>query len=192
VSEQVNERITEQITYRAFTGDDIAAAHALTVELKWPHRADDWRFVVQAGAGFVAEAADGDQAVANALETRPDLVLMDIRMPVLDGIEATRQLVPQLGTTRVLMLTTFDLDAYVYEALRAGASGFLLKDARAAELVHAVRVIAAIATPRRPRTRGSTSIMGNHARIGSFDVRQLPASQYNGAALHFQLPPWPQ
>jgi predicted N-acetyltransferase YhbS len=59
VSEQVNERITEQITYRAFTGDDIAAAHALTVELKWPHRADDWRFVVQAGAGFVAEAADG-------------------------------------------------------------------------------------------------------------------------------------
>jgi len=59
VSEQVNERITEQITYRAFIGDDIAAAHALTVELKWPHRADDWRFVVQAGAGFVAEAADG-------------------------------------------------------------------------------------------------------------------------------------
>ena len=59
MSEQVNERVSEQITYRAFTGDDIAAAHALTVELKWPHRADDWRFVVQAGAGFVAEVAEG-------------------------------------------------------------------------------------------------------------------------------------
>lgn len=59
MSEQVNERITEQVTYRAFTGDDIAAAHALTVELKWPHRADDWRFVAQAGAGFVAEATEG-------------------------------------------------------------------------------------------------------------------------------------
>ena len=59
MSEQVNERSNERITYRAFTGDDIAAAHALTVELKWPHRADDWRFVVQAGAGFVAEVAEG-------------------------------------------------------------------------------------------------------------------------------------
>jgi DNA-binding NarL/FixJ family response regulator len=91
----------------------------------------------------VAEAADGEQAVAGALETRPDLVLMDIRMPVLDGIEAARRLLPRLVGTRVVMLTTFDLDDYVYEALRAGASGFLLKDATAAELVHAVRVVAA-------------------------------------------------
>ena len=89
----------------------------------------------------VAEAADGDQAVAGALETQPDLVLMDIRMPVLDGIEATRQLVPRLGGTRVLMLTTFDLDDYVVDAFRAGASGFLLKTAPPAQLVAAIRTV---------------------------------------------------
>jgi DNA-binding NarL/FixJ family response regulator len=89
----------------------------------------------------VAEAADGDQAVGSALETRPDLVLMDIRMPVLDGIEATRRLVPQLSTTRVVMLTTFDLDDYVVEAFRAGAAGFMLKTAPPAQLVAAVRTV---------------------------------------------------
>ena len=89
----------------------------------------------------VGEAADGDQAVAGALETQPDLVLMDIRMPVLDGIEATRQLVPRLGGTRVLMLTTFDLDDYVVDAFRAGASGFLLKTAPPAQLVAAIRTV---------------------------------------------------
>ncbi len=89
----------------------------------------------------VAEAADGDQAVAGALETRPDLVLMDIRMPVLDGIEATRRLVPQLGATRVVMLTTFDLDDYVVDAFRAGASGFLLKTAPPPQLVAAIRTV---------------------------------------------------
>jgi DNA-binding NarL/FixJ family response regulator len=89
----------------------------------------------------VAEAADGDQAVASALETRPDLVLMDIRMPVLDGIQATRRLVPQLGATRVLMLTTFDLDDYVVDAFRAGASGFLLKTAPPPQLVAAIRTV---------------------------------------------------
>jgi DNA-binding NarL/FixJ family response regulator len=71
----------------------------------------------------VAEAADGEQAVAGALETRPDLVLMDIRMPVLDGIEAARRLLPRLAGTRVVMLTTFDLDDYVVDAFRAGAPG---------------------------------------------------------------------
>jgi DNA-binding NarL/FixJ family response regulator len=89
----------------------------------------------------VAEAADGEQAVAGALETKPDLVLMDIRMPVLDGIEATRRLVPQLGATRVVMLTTFDLDDYVVDAFRAGASGFLLKTAPPPQLVAAIRTV---------------------------------------------------
>ena len=89
----------------------------------------------------VAEAADGEQAVAGALETKPDLVLMDIRMPVLDGIEATRRLVPQLGATRVVMLTTFDLDDYIVDAFRAGASGFLLKTAPPPQLVAAIRTV---------------------------------------------------
>jgi DNA-binding NarL/FixJ family response regulator len=94
----------------------------------------------------VAGAADGEAAVALAREHRPDVVLMDIRMPRLDGLAATRQLLDAPADThrpRVLVLTTFDLDEYVFEALRAGASGFLLKDATAAELVAAVRVVAA-------------------------------------------------
>jgi DNA-binding NarL/FixJ family response regulator len=89
----------------------------------------------------VAEAGDGEAAVALALETRPDLVLMDIRMPVLDGIEATRRLLAELPGTRALMLTTFDLDEYVVEAFRAGASGFLLKTAPPPQLVAAVRTV---------------------------------------------------
>ncbi|MGH3679912.1 MAG: response regulator [Natronosporangium sp.] len=94
----------------------------------------------------VGGAADGEEAVALAGREHPDVVLMDIRMPRLDGLAATRRLldVPaDRHRPRVLMLTTFDLDEYVFEALRAGASGFLLKDAPAAELVAAVRVVAA-------------------------------------------------
>ncbi|MCW2607230.1 MAG: LuxR family transcriptional regulator [Frankiales bacterium] len=91
----------------------------------------------------VGEAADGEQALALAASERPDVVLMDIRMPVLDGLEATRRLVATQPASRVLVLTTFDLDDYVYEALTAGASGFLLKDVGRDELVHAVRVVAA-------------------------------------------------
>ncbi|MEU8355562.1 response regulator transcription factor [Nonomuraea sp. NPDC048882] len=90
----------------------------------------------------VAEAGDGAQAVAAVREHRPDLLLLDIRMPVMDGIEAAR-IVCADGGCRVLMLTTFDLDDYVYDALRAGAAGFLLKDVRRDDLVHAVRVVAA-------------------------------------------------
>jgi DNA-binding NarL/FixJ family response regulator len=92
----------------------------------------------------VGDAANGADAVAAARRLDPDVVLMDVRMPVLDGLEATRRLVQGNRTRpRVLILTTFDLDDYVYEALRAGASGFLLKDAPAADLVQAVRVVAA-------------------------------------------------
>jgi len=88
----------------------------------------------------VGEAEDGERAISLAREVSPDVVLMDVRMPVLDGIEATRRVA---GQTRVLVLTTFDLDEVVFEAIRAGASGFLLKTSPADELVRAVRVVAA-------------------------------------------------
>jgi len=91
----------------------------------------------------VGEAGDGREAIEAARLLRPHVVLMDIRMPVLDGIDATRRIVREGSSRRVLILTTFDLDEYVYEALRAGASGFLLKDAGRDELIHAVRVVAA-------------------------------------------------
>jgi DNA-binding NarL/FixJ family response regulator len=92
----------------------------------------------------IAQAADGREAIERCRELRPDVVLMDIRMPEVDGIEATRRLVADGdGAPRVLMLTTFDENAYVYEAMKAGASGFLLKDVRREELVNAVRVVAA-------------------------------------------------
>jgi DNA-binding NarL/FixJ family response regulator len=91
----------------------------------------------------VGEAGDGFSALEAADTLRPDVVLMDIPMPNLDGIEATRRIAGSEGAPRVLILTTFDLDDYVYEALRAGASGFLLKDARAEELRNAVRMVAA-------------------------------------------------
>ena len=116
----------------------------------------------QPGLVVVGLAADGSEAVSLTRQLRPDVVLMDVRMPVMDGLAATRQILgpgpgpdlapgsgegprPQSGSPvpRVLMLTTFDLDDYVYEALRAGASGFLLKDAPAAELIRAVQVVAA-------------------------------------------------
>jgi DNA-binding NarL/FixJ family response regulator len=90
----------------------------------------------------VGEAADGREAVAAVDRTRPDVVLMDVRMPNLDGIAATRRLVDAGHPARVIMLTTFDLDEHVFAALRAGASGFMLKDVRAAELVDAIRLVA--------------------------------------------------
>jgi DNA-binding NarL/FixJ family response regulator len=101
---------------------------------------------VQPDMEVVGEAADGAEAVEVAGRVRPDVVLMDVRMPRVDGIEATRQILG--GTagdppTRVVILTTFDLDEYVFQALRAGASGFLLKDLRREDLLHAVRVVAA-------------------------------------------------
>jgi DNA-binding NarL/FixJ family response regulator len=97
------------------------------------------------GIDVVGEAANGYDAVKVAKAERPDVILMDIRMPEMDGLEATRLITadPALQSVRILVLTTFDLDAYVHEALRAGASGFLLKDTLPAELLTAVRVVAA-------------------------------------------------
>jgi DNA-binding NarL/FixJ family response regulator len=106
---------------------------------------DGFRMILHAsGIEVAGEARDGREAVARARRTRPDVVLMDIRMPRMDGIEATRELAGQ-GVTdplAVLILTTFDLDEYVVEALRAGASGFLLKDAGREQLVSAVEIVA--------------------------------------------------
>jgi DNA-binding NarL/FixJ family response regulator len=126
----------------------------------------------EAGVAVVGEASNGEEAVALAASLVPDVVLMDIRMPKLDGLEATRQIVsePTLGGVRIIVLTTFDLDEYVFEALRLGASGFLLKDTEPMELLRAVhvvaggdallapsvtrRLIAELAAVRRPPERG--------------------------------------
>ncbi|HEX6675290.1 MAG TPA: response regulator transcription factor [Actinomycetes bacterium] len=106
-----------------------------------------FRVLLERGEGIevVGEAADGAEAIEAVRRTRPDVVLMDIRMPVLDGLEATRRIVSdeRLGGVRVVMLTTYELDEYVFEALRVGASGFLLKDIDPADLRQAVRVVAA-------------------------------------------------
>jgi len=88
------------------------------------------------------EAANGLEAVAQAQALRPDVALMDVRMPELDGVEATRRIVASGSDTRIIILTTFDLDEYVYSALRTGASGFLLKDAQPADLLSAIRAVA--------------------------------------------------
>ena len=97
------------------------------------------------GLEVCGEAGDGERGVKVARETEPDIVLMDVRMPRLDGLAATRQITqdPALAATRVVVLTTFELDEYVFGALRAGASGFLLKDAEPEELLHTIRVVAA-------------------------------------------------
>jgi DNA-binding NarL/FixJ family response regulator len=98
----------------------------------------------QADIEVAAEAADGQEAVRKAAEARPDVVLMDVRMPVMNGLEATRLIVGGgASAPKVLVLTTFDLDEHVYQALRAGASGFLLKDSSGQQLAEAVRVVAA-------------------------------------------------
>ena len=96
----------------------------------------------KAGMEVVGQAGDGVEALTLARQTSPDVVLMDVRMPRMDGIEATRRLVASAPHVRVLALTTFDLDEYIYAAVQAGASGFLLKDVSPEDLVHAVRVVA--------------------------------------------------
>ncbi|WP_277750489.1 response regulator [Actinomyces oricola] len=138
--------------------DDGAPQRPVTVVL-----ADDqalmrmgFRMVLDAEEGIevVGEASDGTSAVAQARALRPDVILMDVRMPGMNGIEATEAIAAQCPGTRVLILTTFDLDEYAFAGLRAGASGFLLKDTRPAELAEAIRTVAggeAVVSPRITR-----------------------------------------
>ena len=134
----------------------------------------------QDGLEVVGEAADGQAAVDVVVRERPDVVVMDVRMPVLDGIEAARRVVAATqGQTRVLVVTTFDLDAYVYDALRAGASGFLLKDATAAELTAAVRSVASgdsLASPLLTR-RLVADLAARNGRRRSVDVGSVLTSR---------------
>lgn len=122
----------------------------------------------------VGEAEDGEQAVRGAVEHRPDLVLLDIRMPRLNGIEAAREIVAASeGATRALMLTTFGLDEYVYDALAAGASGFLLKDATFPELLHAVRVVADGHALLAPEITGRLIAEFTRQRVSAPPVRDV-------------------
>ena len=135
------------------------------------------------GLTVVAEAADGLAAVRLAREHRPDVVLMDVRMPGIDGIEATRRIAadPDLAGTRVVVLTTFEVDAYVFDALRHGASGFLTKDTRPADLIRAIRLVAegeALLSPSVTRrvvrefASRPSRVLKPHPRLGSLTDRE--------------------
>ena len=130
----------------------------------------------------VAEGTDGQDGVRLAEQYRPDLVLMDIQMPVLDGIAATRRIAATDGMdgTRVVMLTNFELDSYVFDALRAGAAGFLVKDTDPADLLHGLRVIAdgeALLSPGITRTLISEFVARPASEISADDVRHLTARE---------------
>ncbi|MGD3112311.1 response regulator [Streptomyces sp. YGL11-2] len=129
----------------------------------------------------VGEAAHGAEAVRRTAELRPDVVLMDIRMPGMDGIEATRQIVAAGDRSRVLVLTTFDLDEYAYGALRAGASGFLLKDARPDELLAGIRAVAGgdavVAPAMTRRLLEAFAAQGGAPREPAADPRLATLSQ---------------
>ena len=128
----------------------------------------------QDGIEVVGEASTGAGAVTESARLAPDVVVMDIRMPGTDGIQATAQVIRQPTAPRVLVLTTYDLDEYVYDALAAGASGFLLKDAQPEELVDGVRVIAAgdaLLAPAVTRRLIGLFVTGAHARVRRHDAR---------------------
>jgi len=137
---------------------------------------ESFRALLDASPGFTAtgEARTGGEAVRLARQYRPDVVLMDVRMPQLDGIEATRQICadPAMSSVRVLMLTTFDLDEYIYAALAAGASGFLVKDATAADLLNGIRLVAAGEALLAPRV--------TRRLIAMFTGRGRPAGAVRG------------
>jgi DNA-binding NarL/FixJ family response regulator len=144
---------------------------------------------VEEDIDVVGEAANGAEAVALARHQRPDVVLMDIRMPVLDGIEATRRIAqtPGLDRVRVLILTTYDTDAHVFDALEAGASGFLLKDSGPAELLQGIRVVAAgeaLLAPRITRRLiGHVTAARNAQRTGQERLAVLTAREKEVLAL---------
>ncbi len=124
---------------------------------------------------MVAEAADGQQAIALAVEHRPDIALVDIQMPVLDGIEATRQIVadPRLAGVRVVILTNYGLDEYIFRALRAGASGFLLKDTHPAELLQALRAAERGDALLSPAVAYQAALVGEHDELGAVACAEL-------------------
>jgi len=136
------------------------------------------RILMDAAPGMLCagEAATGREAVDLALRERPDIALLDIRMPGMDGIEAARQITAAIPETRVLILTTFDLDEYVYRALRAGASGFLLKDTPPADLLAAIRVVAAGDALLAPSV--TRRLIAQFARLP--EPRQRPARTLDG------------
>jgi DNA-binding NarL/FixJ family response regulator len=142
--------------------------------------------IIAATEGFavVGEAGNGAEAVEAARRTRPDVILMDVRMPVMDGIEATRQ-ITQSTDVRALILTTFDLDEYVFAALRAGASGFLLKDTLPADLLNAIRVVAAGDALLAPSV--TRRLIGEFSRTSPVLQRQ-PSADVSGARSAFSYP----
>jgi DNA-binding NarL/FixJ family response regulator len=148
---------------------------------------------VEDGVEVVGEATNGAEAISRARETRPDVIVMDIRMPGLDEIKATAEIAGTLGLegSRILILTTYETDDYVFEALEAGASGFLLKDAGPAELLHAIRVIAAgeaLLAPRITRrlinqvTAGRKADAAAEERLAILTPRERESSPSSGAA----------